>query len=69
MPAAARHDGPADDAGAVAREMAQLEVGLLEDEVKLIRSQASDALKIKVQYETSVSNVDPRPGRRPRPLT
>ena len=60
VPAAARPDGTADDAGAVAREMAQLEVGLLDDEVKQIRSQLSDALKVKVQYETSVSNVDPK---------
>ena len=42
------------------REMAELEIGLLDDEVKQIRSQLSDALKVKVQYETSVSNVDPK---------
>jgi Skp family chaperone for outer membrane proteins len=58
-PAAARSDGPEGDA-ALAQEMQQLELGLLEDEVKLLREQVSGALKDKVQYETSPSRTDPK---------
>jgi Skp family chaperone for outer membrane proteins len=60
VPALLRPDGAEDESAAVAKEISQLEVSLLEDEVKLIRSQVSDALKAKVQYETSISTVDPK---------
>jgi Skp family chaperone for outer membrane proteins len=40
--------------------MAKLELDLLDDEVKLLRTQVSDALKDLVQYETSPSRADPK---------
>jgi RNA polymerase sigma factor (sigma-70 family) len=51
---------PGEDPAALAQEMAQLELGLLEDEVKLLRTQVSDALKEKVLYETSPARQDAR---------
>jgi Skp family chaperone for outer membrane proteins len=42
--------------------MRQLELGLLQDEVALLRQQVGDALKNKVQYETNPSRQDPRTG-------
>ena len=61
-PAAARSGGAEDDAAALTKEMEQLEFGLLQDEVTLLRQQVSDALKNKVQYETSTALQDPRTG-------
>jgi Skp family chaperone for outer membrane proteins len=59
-PLPARADGPEDDPAAVAEEIARLEVDLMDAEVKLIRSQVDEALKAKVQYETSTSTADPK---------
>ncbi len=62
-PVAARSDGPADDAAADAQEISRLELDLLDAEVKLLRDQVNEALKLKVQYETSVSEVPPNAAR------
>jgi Skp family chaperone for outer membrane proteins len=58
-PVAARPDGSEDDAAADAKEMARLELDLLDAEVGQLRSLVNDALKTKVQYDTSVSEVPP----------
>src|SRR5262249_42673844 len=59
-PVAARVDGPEDDAAADAKEMARLELDLLDAEVRQLHDQVNEALKTKVQYDTSVSEVPPK---------
>jgi RNA polymerase sigma factor (sigma-70 family) len=54
--------GAEDEAAAVAGEIAELEFGLLQDEVALLRQQVGDALKNKVVYETNPARQDPRTG-------
>jgi Skp family chaperone for outer membrane proteins len=60
LPATARPGDADEDPAAVAREIAQLEVDLLDAEVKLVRAQVDEALKARVQYETSTSTADPK---------
>jgi RNA polymerase sigma factor (sigma-70 family) len=62
-PAAARVDGSEDDAAADAKEMARLELDLLDAEVGQLRGQVNEALKTKVQYDTSASEVPPNAAR------
>lgn len=45
---------------AIEKEMKQLELDLLDGEVKLLREQVNAALKERVAYETSTTRVDPR---------
>src|SRR5262249_50270463 len=42
------------------REVAQLELGLLEDEVKLLRTQVGEALKARVEYQTGITRAEPK---------
>jgi Skp family chaperone for outer membrane proteins len=62
-PVAARADGTEDDAVADAQEIARLELELLDAEVGQLRGLVTEALKTKVQYDTSVSEVPPNAAR------
>ena len=67
--AAARSDGTEDDEAAVAREMAGLELDLMEEEVKQLRVQVDNALQARMHLEMESSTGRSRQSRTgsPRP--